>query len=62
MRICRICTGLNFLLLGVIACQPVFAIGWREIVFIMVIVMLLLGPPVYRFMRRLENSRRRKDK
>jgi len=54
--------GITVLLLSVIACEPVFAIGWREILFVIVLAVFLIGPPVYRFLRRLENHRRRKDK
>jgi len=54
--------GMALLLLSVIACQPVIAIGWRELLFIAVLVALLIGPPVYRFFRRLENSRKQKEK
>jgi len=48
--------------LGLLSCRPVIAIGWRELLFVVVLAMLLFGPPVYRFLRRLENYRRRKDK
>lgn len=54
--------GLSALMLGTIACQPVLAIGWREGVLILLLILLLIGPPVYRFLRRLENHRRQKDK
>lgn len=47
--------------LGSLACQPVIAIGWREAFIILLIVVFLLGPPVYRFFRRLEKYRRKKD-
>ena len=47
--------------LGSLACQPVIAIGWREAFIILFIVVFLLGPPVYRFFRRLEKYRRKKD-
>jgi hypothetical protein len=50
------------LLFSVLACQPVIAIGWREGMFIFLLIALLIGPPVYRFFRRLENSRRHKEK
>jgi len=50
------------LFLGTLACEPIFAIGWREILIVMVLAAFLLGPPVYRFFRRLENYHRRKDK
>jgi len=58
----RIITGSTILLLSVIACEPVFAIGWKEILFVFVLGIFLLGPPVYRFFRRLENYRKQKDK
>lgn len=49
--------GLSVLWLGMLACQPVIAIGWREGMFIFLLIVLLIGPPVYRFFRRLEKSR-----
>jgi len=55
-------TGIVILALSGLACQPVFAIGWREIIFVALLMAFLLGPPVYRFLRRLENYRRQKDK
>jgi len=54
--------GIAVLILGTLACEPIFAIGWREILIVMVLVAFLLGPPVYRFLRRLEDYRRRKDR
>jgi hypothetical protein len=54
--------GLSALMSGTIACQPVLAIGWREGVLIFLLVLLLTGPPVYRFFRRLENLKRQKEK
>jgi len=54
--------GVTVLLLSTLACEPVFAVGWKEILFVFALVAFLLGPPVYRFLRKLENIRRRKDK
>jgi hypothetical protein len=48
--------GLPALVLGMLACQPVLAIGWREGVLIFLLIALLVGPPVYRFWRRLEEA------
>jgi len=48
--------------LGVLSCRPVIAIGWGEFLILTVVVAVLIGPPVYRFIRRLENSRREKNK
>ena len=53
--------GLAILALSEVACQPVIAIGWREFFIVLLIAVFLLGPPIYRFFRRLENSRRKKD-
>ncbi|MEP0807125.1 MAG: hypothetical protein HRF47_16710 [Chloroflexota bacterium] len=54
--------GGSALILGVLACQPVLAIGWREAVLILLLVAWLIGPPVYRFLRRLEQWREKNDK
>ena len=48
------------LILSALACQPVVAIGWREALFIFLLIAFLIGPPVYRFFRRLEKARERK--
>jgi len=53
--------GSTVLLLSMLACQPVFAIGWREILLIIILAAFLLGPPVYRFIRRFDRSKRAKD-
>ena len=53
----RFDAGFVVLLLGVVACEPVIAIGWREGIFILLLTILLIGPPVYRFLRRLEKAR-----
>jgi hypothetical protein len=58
----KLWAGSTVLLLSMLACQPVFAIGWREILFIIILAAFLLGPPVYRFMRRFDRSKRDKDK
>jgi len=54
--------GVYSLMFSALACQPVIAIGWREGVFILFLLILLIGPPLYRFFRRLENSRKQKEK
>jgi len=58
----RILTGVFVIAFSALACEPVFAIGWREILFVVALAAFLLGPPIYRFFRRLENYRRQKDK
>jgi len=48
--------------LGMLACQPVIAIGWREGFFIFILIGILFGPPVYRFIRRIEEFRKQEKK
>lgn len=50
------------LVLSALACQPVLAIGWWEGVLIFLLIALLIGPPIYKFLREFEKSRRQKDK
>jgi hypothetical protein len=50
--------GLFALLFMVLACRPVIAIGWEEILLVLGLVIFLLGPPLYRFMRRIDDFRR----
>lgn len=55
--------GILPLLLGLLACQPVFAIGRNEFLLILLLFAVLLGPPLYRLARRVEEflQRRKKD-
>lgn len=39
------------LLLGLLACRPVFAIGWGELVILFVVIAFLLGPILLKFTR-----------
>ena len=52
--------SLAVLLLGTLACEPVIAIGWKEIVFVFLVMAFVFGPPVYRFLRKLEKAREKK--
>ena len=45
-----------------LACRPVLAIGWGEFFFLVFVIAVLLGPPLYRLVRKIENSTREKDK
>jgi len=47
--------GLSLLLLSLLACEPVIAIGWRELFIVFILMAFLFGPPVYRFIRKIEN-------
>jgi hypothetical protein len=55
-------SGLAVLLFSILACRPVIAIGWEEFLFLFVLIAVLLGPPFYRFVQRLEDFRRHKKK
>lgn len=46
--------ALLVLVLATIACSPVIAISWNEFLLIGILVVVLLGPPLYRLLRRLE--------
>ena len=52
------------LLLSVLACQPVIAIGRNEFLLVLLLIAVLLGPPLYRFVRWAEEflQRRKKDR
>ena|GEM_PF-1373602 len=56
--------SLFVLLLSTLACRPMIAIGWEEFLFLAALMAFLLGPPLYRLMKRIENFRgnKRKDK
>jgi hypothetical protein len=53
--------GVSMLCLGALACRPVLAIGWGEFLILTVVIALLIGPPIYKFLRDVEKSRRQKD-
>ena len=46
------------LYLALIACRPVIAIGWPELVILVVIIALLLGPLMFRLYRFLDKVRK----
>lgn len=43
---------------SLLACEPVIAIGWKEILFVFILVAIVFGPPVYRLLRKIEDFRR----
>jgi hypothetical protein len=51
--------GIAVLLLTTLACEPVFAIGWQELLLFFILFAILLGPPLYRFLRALERFLKR---
>ena len=56
--------GLLALFFSALACEPVIAIGKNELLCILVLIVVLLGPPIYKFVRRMEKflSHEKKDK
>ena len=54
--------GLLAVVLSTLACGPVIAISWNEFLIIAAVFAVLLGPPMYRLLRRLEDFLRRARK
>ena len=50
----RFLRGLIPLVLGILACEPMIAIGKYEFLILVAIIAALLGPPLYKFIRRVE--------
>ena len=50
----KILYGLLALFFSTLACEPVIAIGWKEMFFVFLFAAILFGPPLYKFIRRLE--------
>ena len=50
----RFLLALLALLLSTLACEPVIAIGRNELLCLLVLIVVLLGPPLYKFARRVE--------
>ena len=40
------------LLLGLVACRPVWTVGWTEVLILGVILLIFVGPPLLRFYQR----------
>ena len=49
---------LSALILSLLACRPIIAIGWTEIIIIFVLVAILLGPLMFRLYRFLDKVRK----
>jgi hypothetical protein len=44
------------------ACEPMIAIGKYELIFLIILIAVLLGPPVYRFIRKMEKFLKHEQK
>jgi hypothetical protein len=51
-------TGLIVLLLSQLSCRPVIAVGWPELIILVVIIAILLGPLMFRLYRFLDKVRK----
>ena len=56
--------SLFILLLSNLACKPVFAISWNEFLIVGILFAVLLGPPIYKFVKKVERflKNERKEK
>jgi hypothetical protein len=50
------------LVLSALACRPVIAIGWTELVIIVIIILVLFAPLLLRLFRYFTRSERSSDK
>ena len=44
---------LTTLLLTTLACRPVITVGWQEIAIVGAVMLILIGPPLFRLYRRV---------
>jgi len=51
-------TGILVLLLGLLSCRPIIAIGWPELILLIVLIGVLLGPLMFRLYRFLDKVRK----
>ena len=57
--------GAAILALSLLACRPVFAIGWEELVILFVLIAFLFGPILFRLARSwqaYQESKKKKQK
>ena len=54
----RLLLFLTALMLGVLACRPVLAIGWPELIILVVLIGILLGPLIFRLYRFLDKVKK----
>jgi hypothetical protein len=54
--------GAAILVLSLLACRPVFAIGWEELVILFVLIAFLFGPILFRLARSWQAYQESKNK
>jgi uncharacterized membrane protein len=52
---------ISVLVVVILACRPVMTIGWQEILIIIIILAVLLGPTLFRIYRRWDEFQRWKN-
>jgi hypothetical protein len=52
----KVLAGLSALVFSALACEPIFVIGWKETFFVFILIAFLIGPPIYRFIRKFEKK------
>jgi len=55
----RFLYGLLTLVISTLACEPVIAIGKNELLCLLVLILVLLGPSLYKFAKRVEQFLKR---
>lgn len=61
----KIYITLAVLISSLLACRPIIAIGWTEIIIIVVLILVLLGPflfRVYRFIDKVQKTSKNEKK
>jgi len=58
----RIPAGAAGILLSLLACRPIFVIGWGELAVLILLIALLLGPILFRFLRTWDAARASRKK
>ena len=58
----KMSSGLFILVLATLACRPVLAISWNEFLIVSGLILVLLGPPLYRWIQRVEDFFKQKQK
>jgi len=49
------------LMMSSLACRPVMTIGWQEILILVVVIAVLIGPALFRLYRRWDEFRNWRD-
>jgi hypothetical protein len=50
--------GLLSLVIMQLACRPIIAIGWEELIILVILIVVLLGPVLFRFYRFLDKVKK----